>query len=79
MGKCPLQIDLWASLWYIFLTVDWRGKAKLTEDGTTPGLVILGATREKAEQARRTKTVSNVLPWLPHQFLLPGSCSDFPE
>jgi hypothetical protein len=31
----------------------------------------LGSVREQAEQARRSKPVKNIPPWLLHQLLLP--------
>ena len=31
--------------------------------GTIPGLVVLGSTREQAEQARGSKPVKNIPPW----------------
>ena len=37
---------------------------------TIPGLVVLGSIREQAEQARRSKPVSNIPPWPLHQLLL---------
>jgi hypothetical protein len=39
--------------------------------GVIPGLVVLGSKREKAEQFRRSKPVSNIPPWPLHQLLLP--------
>jgi hypothetical protein len=39
--------------------------------GAIPGLVDLGSIRKQAEQARGSKPVSNIPPWLLHQFLLP--------
>ena len=39
--------------------------------GTIPGLVVLGSTREQAEQARRSKTVRNIPPWPLYQLLIP--------
>jgi hypothetical protein len=39
--------------------------------GTIPGLVVFGSIRKQAEQARGSKTVSNISPWPLHQFLLP--------
>jgi hypothetical protein len=39
--------------------------------GTISGLVFLGSIREQAEQARRSKPVRNIPPWLLHQLLLP--------
>ena len=38
--------------------------------GTISGLVVLGSIREQAEQARRSKPVKNIPPWLLHQLLL---------
>jgi hypothetical protein len=38
--------------------------------GTIPGLVVLGSIREQAEQARESKPVKNIPPWLLHQLLL---------
>jgi hypothetical protein len=35
------------------------------------GLVVLGSIREQAEQARESKPVRNIPPWLLHQLLLP--------
>jgi hypothetical protein len=40
--------------------------------GTIPGLVVLGSIREQAEQARESKPVKNIPPWLLHQLLLPN-------
>jgi len=34
-------------------------------------LVVLGSIRKQAEQARRSKPVSNISPWPLHQLLLP--------
>jgi hypothetical protein len=39
--------------------------------GTIPGLVVFGSIREQAEQARGSKPVKNIPPWLLHQLLLP--------
>jgi hypothetical protein len=39
--------------------------------GTISGLVVLGSIREQAEQARRSKPVSNMPPWPLHKLLLP--------
>jgi hypothetical protein len=39
--------------------------------GAIHGLVVLGSIREQVEQARRSKPVSNILPWPLHQLLLP--------
>ena len=37
-----------------------------------PRLIVLGSIRKQAEQARRSKLVSNILPpWPLHQLLLP--------
>jgi hypothetical protein len=38
---------------------------------TIPGLVVLGSIREQGEQARASKPVKNIPPWLLHQLLLP--------
>jgi hypothetical protein len=39
--------------------------------GAIPGLVVLGSIRKQAEQARESKPVRNIPPWLLHQLLLP--------
>jgi hypothetical protein len=39
--------------------------------GTISGLVVLGSIRKQAEQARVSKSVSNIPPWPLHQLLLP--------
>jgi hypothetical protein len=39
--------------------------------GTISGLVVLGSIKEQAEQARGSKTVKKIPPWLLHQLLLP--------
>jgi hypothetical protein len=39
--------------------------------GTIPGLVVLGSIREQAEEARGSKPIKNIPPWLLHQLLLP--------
>jgi hypothetical protein len=36
-----------------------------------PELGVLGSIRKQAEQARGSKPVSNIPPWLLHQLLLP--------
>jgi hypothetical protein len=38
--------------------------------GTISGLVVLGSIKEQAEQARGSKPVRNIPPWLLHQLLL---------
>jgi hypothetical protein len=38
--------------------------------GAIFGLVALGSIREQAEQARGSKPVKNIPPWLLHQLLL---------
>jgi hypothetical protein len=38
--------------------------------GTISGLVVFGSIREQAEQARGSKPVKNIPPWLLHQLLL---------
>jgi hypothetical protein len=42
--------------------------------GAIPGLVVLGSIGKKAEEARRSKAVSNIPPWPLHQLLLPALC-----
>jgi hypothetical protein len=39
--------------------------------GTICGLVVLGSIRGQAKQARGSKPVKNIPPWLLHQLLLP--------
>jgi hypothetical protein len=39
--------------------------------GTISGLAVLGSIREQTEQARGSKPVKNIPPWLLHQLLLP--------
>jgi hypothetical protein len=39
--------------------------------GAISGLGSLGSIREQAEQARGSKPVKNISPWLLHQLLLP--------
>jgi hypothetical protein len=39
--------------------------------GAISGLVVLGSIREQAEQARGSKPVRNIPPWLLRQLLLP--------
>jgi hypothetical protein len=39
--------------------------------GTNSGLAVLGSIREQAKQARGSKPVKNIPPWLLHQLLLP--------
>jgi hypothetical protein len=48
-----------------------KGRGPLV-GGTISGLVVLGSIRKQAEQARRSKPVSNIPPWPLHQLLLPG-------
>jgi hypothetical protein len=38
--------------------------------GTISRLVVLGSRREQAEQAKASKPVKNIPPWLLHQLLL---------
>jgi hypothetical protein len=38
--------------------------------GAISGLVALGSIREQVEQARGSKPVKNIPPWLLHQLLL---------
>ena len=39
--------------------------------GAIHGLVVLGSIRQQTEQARGSKTVSNIPPWPVYQLLLP--------
>ena len=39
--------------------------------GTISGLVVLGSIGKQAEQARGSKPVRNIPPWLLYQLLLP--------
>jgi hypothetical protein len=43
---------------------------RLLVGGTISGLVVLGSIGEQAEQARGSKPVKNIPPWLVHQLLL---------
>jgi hypothetical protein len=47
------------------------GRAQPMMGGTIPGLIVLGSIREQAEQARGSKPVKNIPPWLLHLLLLP--------
>jgi hypothetical protein len=47
--------------------------------GTVSGLAVLGSIREQAEQARGSKPVRNIPPWLLHQLLLPDRLSSSPD
>ena len=38
--------------------------------GTIPQLVVVSSTRKQPEQARGSKPVKNIPPWLLHQLLL---------
>jgi hypothetical protein len=38
--------------------------------GTISGLAVFGSIRKQAEQARGSKTVTNIPPWPLHQLLL---------
>ena len=40
-------------------------------NGAIPGLVVLVSVRKQAEQAKRSKYVSNIPPWPLHRLLLP--------
>jgi hypothetical protein len=44
--KNPQQITLWESLWHINLIDNGCGRAQLSVEGTTPGLVVLGAIKK---------------------------------
>ena len=74
LKKCLHQIGPWASLWYIYLLGDGCERAELTVVCATPGLVILGAVREQAEQVMRNKPISIAPPWLLHQLPPSGPC-----
>ena len=41
-----------------------KGRAQPTVGGAIPGLVVLGSIRKQAEQARGSKPVSHIPPWL---------------
>jgi hypothetical protein len=47
--------------------------------GSNPGLVVLGSIRKQAEQARGSKPVRNIPPWLLYQLLLPDLLSSIPD
>ena len=47
-----------------------KGERPLVSDAISE-LVILGSVREQAKQARESKPVKNIPPWLLHQLLLP--------
>jgi hypothetical protein len=47
-----------------------KGGGPLVGGGTISGLVVLVSIREQAEQARGSKPVKNIPPWLLHQLLL---------
>jgi hypothetical protein len=68
--KCLHEIQLWG----IFSISD-QGERPLM-GGTIPGLVVLGSTREQAEQARGSKPVKNIPPWPLYQ-LLPSDLLEF--
>jgi hypothetical protein len=65
LGKCLHEIQLWG----IFSLVI-KGERPLV-GGAISGLVVLGSIREHPEQARGSKPVKNIPPWLLHQLLLP--------
>jgi hypothetical protein len=50
------------------------GKAELTVDGVTSGLVILDCIRAQGERAMRSKAGHSIAPWPLLQFLPPSSC-----
>ena len=64
LRKCLHEIQLWG----IFSISDQEGRALV--GGDTPGLVVIGSIRKPVKQARGTKPVSNIPPWLLHQLLL---------
>jgi hypothetical protein len=43
---------------------------RLLVGGTISGLVVLGSIREQVDQARGSKPVRKIPPWLLHQLLL---------
>jgi hypothetical protein len=47
-----------------------KGERPLVDE-TISGLVVLGSIREQTEQARGSKPVKNIPPWLLQQLLLP--------
>lgn len=57
-----------------FLIAGWHGRAQLSVGGTIPRQLGLGCIRKQAVQARRSKPVRNIPPWLLFQFLFPGPC-----
>ena len=69
LGKCLHEIQLWG----IFSISDQVGRAPCGWCHLWAG--SLSFIREKAEQARGSKPVKNIPPWLLHQLLLP----DLPE
>lgn len=44
-----------------FFIDDWYERFQITVGSATHGLVVLGAIRKQAEQARRSKPVSSIL------------------
>jgi hypothetical protein len=64
LGKYLHEIQLWG----IFSISD-QGERPLV-GGTISGMAVLGSIREQAEQARGSKPVSNIPPWLLYQLLL---------
>jgi len=50
------------------------GGTQPTVSGAVPGLVVLRSVRKQTEQARGSKLVRNIPPWLLHQLLLPDLC-----
>jgi hypothetical protein len=54
----------------VFSQLVIKGERPLVS-GTISGLAVLGSIREQAEQARGSKPLKNILPWLLHQLLLP--------
>jgi hypothetical protein len=65
LRKCLHEIQLQG----IFSISDQGGKAPCGWDHLWAG--SLGSIREQAEQARGSKPVRNIPPWLLHQLLLP--------
>ena len=61
--KKPHQIGLWASLLDIFFIDDWCERSQIIVGCATPGLVVLDARRNWAEQGMRSRMVSSTPPF----------------
>lgn len=62
---------LWYDIMICWLKID-MGRPSSLWDGSTLGLVDLGALRKWFEQTMRLKQVSSIPPWPLYQLLLPG-------